>query len=177
MTSGEPAVPVRVVADAGAFELLLQLGLRSIDNDEVWFQRKDALQVRIEERAHALEFGDLRRVTIEAANRHDLWARANGEQHLGDRGNDRDDPCGALRTGPWRDQIQQGHDGNDGHRNSNSCVPHRRFSSSHRKNGPPISVVMTPTGISTGAITVRARPSQATRNAAPKSAAAGSTTR
>ena len=49
--------------------------------------------------------------------------------------------------------------------------------SSHRKNGPPMSAVMTPTGSSTGARIVRATTSQPTRNAAPKSADAGSTTR
>ncbi len=30
-----------------------------------------------------------------------------------------------------------------------------RFNNSHRKNGPPINAVMTPTGISTGAMSVR----------------------
>ena len=40
-----------------------------------------------------------------------------------------------------------------------------------------MSAVITPTGSSTGAITVLARTSQPTRNAAPNSTDAGSTTR
>lgn len=37
------------------------------------------------------------------------------------------------------------------------------------KHGPPMSAVITPTGISVGAITVLARASQRTRNAPPSS--------
>ena len=58
-----------------------------------------------------------------------------------------------------------------------AATRHGLLTSSHRKNGPPISAVMTPTGSSTGAMTVRDSTSQPTRNAAPKSADAGSTRR
>jgi hypothetical protein len=51
-----------------------------------------------------------------------------------------------------------------------SCL---RASSSQRKNGPPSSAVMMPTGNSVGAITVRAAVSQITRNAPPNSSVAG----
>src|SRR5207247_10653857 len=49
--------------------------------------------------------------------------------------------------------------------------------SSHKKNGPPMSAVMIPTGRTTGAISVRDMTSHPIRNAAPNSADAGSTMR
>ena len=54
---------------------------------------------------------------------------------------------------------------------------HRLRINSHRKNGPPTSAVITPTGSSSGDMTVRAPTSHTTRKAAPKHAEAGSTTR
>ena len=55
-------------------------------------------------------------------------------------------------------------------------VPYR-LTNNQRKNGPPISAVMIPTGSSTGGMIVRDRMSQPTRNAAPNSTEAGSTMR
>ena len=54
---------------------------------------------------------------------------------------------------------------------------HDLLTSSHRKNGPPMSAVITPTGSSTGDSAVRAITSHPMRKAAPNSAEAGSTTR
>src|SRR6185436_2521268 len=54
---------------------------------------------------------------------------------------------------------------------------HDRFTNSQRKKGPPIKAVTTPTGISSGDISVRAARSHNTRNAAPNNAEAGSTIR
>lgn len=53
----------------------------------------------------------------------------------------------------------------------------RRFQSSARKNGAPISAVRMPSGISAGAASVRAARSAATASSAPKSAAPGTTMR
>lgn len=53
----------------------------------------------------------------------------------------------------------------------------RRFQSSARKNGAPISAVRMPSGISAGAASVRAARSAATASSAPKSAAPGITMR
>ncbi|KGD10538.1 hypothetical protein DO70_1939 [Burkholderia pseudomallei] len=53
----------------------------------------------------------------------------------------------------------------------------RRFHSSARKNGAPISAVRMPSGISAGAASVRAARSAATASSAPKSAAPGITMR
>ena len=49
---------------------------------------------------------------------------------------------------------------------ANPCAScHRRLMSNQRKNGPPMTAVMMPTGSSSGANTVRASASHATRNA------------
>jgi len=53
--------------------------------------RANAFDVRIKQRADALQLCDLRRISIEAAHRDNLWSSANGEQHLGhcrDEGDD-----------------------------------------------------------------------------------------
>jgi hypothetical protein len=62
-------------------------------------------------------------------------------------------------------------------RASFSTFSQRLVMSSHRKNGPPITAVMMPTGSSMGAMIVRASASHPTRNAAPKNVEAGSTSR
>ena len=54
---------------------------------------------------------------------------------------------------------------------------HDLLTNNHRKNGPPMSAVTTPTGISSGDISVRAARSHNTRKAAPNRAEAGSTIR
>src|SRR6185437_4282087 len=125
-----------------------------------------------EQRSHPRQALCLRRVAVEAADGDNLGSCANREQHLGHRWNQRDDPL-------WR-RLGEEH-GVTGERDAQQRAARARryrfLTSSHRKNGPPISVSMTPTGSSTGAITVRDSTSHPMRNAAPKSAAAGSTSR
>jgi len=53
-----------------------QIGLACVDGNQVRTQRQDPLDVRIEERADALEFRDFGRIAIEAADRDDLRALA-----------------------------------------------------------------------------------------------------
>ena len=55
-----------------ALELLPQVGLAAVDGDQIRLQREDALDVRIDERADALQLLDLRRIAIEAADGDDL---------------------------------------------------------------------------------------------------------
>ena len=55
--------------------------------------------------------------------------------------------------------------------------PHLFLTNNHKKNGPPMSAVMTPTGNSMGAMTVRATTSHPIKKAAPNNAEAGSTRR
>ena len=114
------------------------------------------------------------RELVVAADRHHLRSGADGEQHLGNRGDERHDASrrGAGVPALRQRRVEQKDDESD--RDERGQLLR---TSSHRKNGPPIIAVTTPTGISTGARIVRATRSHATRNAAPKSADAGSTIR
>src|SRR5262249_15741534 len=130
------------------------------------------LHVRIEQRTDTRQRFHLGRKLVVAADRDDLWAGADGKQHFGQRRYQRHDARWrrfALRhrlraCGP--EPHERGDDENQPFRTSN-----------HRKNGPPNMAVMTPTGISIGANSVRAARSHTTRNAAPNSADAGRTRR
>ena len=82
-------------------ELLLQVELAAVDDDEVRPEREDPLEVGIEQRAHARQRFDLGRIVVEAADRDDLRARADGKEDLGDRRDERDD-AGRARRGAAR---------------------------------------------------------------------------
>jgi hypothetical protein len=99
---GQTAVQVSVVRHAGTFHLRAQIGLRAVEDDEVRPQRKDPLDVRIEQRADARQRVHLGRKAIVAADGDDAIARAHREQHLGRRGNDRDDAMSTARLPPSR---------------------------------------------------------------------------
>ena len=73
-----------------------QLLLCAVDDDEIRLERENALDVRIEQRADSLPRRDLRRIPVEARHADDLIARADGEEHLGDGGDERDDPVGGT---------------------------------------------------------------------------------
>ena len=140
-------------------------------------QRQHALDVRVQKRADARELRDFGRVGVEAADRDDLRSRADGEEDLGDVRHERNDPLVRRRIRPRRHARvlairMQRDDGEQRERGD------QRFRmSSHKKNGPPMSAVMIPTGRTTGAISVRDMTSHPIRNAAPNSADAGSTMR
>ena len=85
-------MPIVKRRDTRALELLLEIRLAGVEDNEVRTQRENALQVRIEKRAYALQLLDLGRVAIEAAHCDDLRPRADGEKRLGNGGNERDDP-------------------------------------------------------------------------------------
>ena len=91
----EPRVLVIEPRHARAIEARDQLLLRAVDDDEIRFQRENALDVRIDQRAHSLPRRDLGRILVVARHADDLIARAHGEEHLGDGGDERNDPLGA----------------------------------------------------------------------------------
>ena len=190
------AVAERVRLDPGALQLALQLELGPIDDRQVRPEREDAFQVRVEQPADARDPVHFGWILVEAAHAHEPISGADGKEHLGDVGDEGDDP-------PWRGRgqrpeargqrpgtryevrgtkCQQEHgkdEGAPGARSGRAARRriHRFAINSHKKNGPPIRAVTTPTGSSIGARTVRASVSQSTRNAAPNSADAISTAR
>ena len=174
---GEPRVLVVEHRNAGAVQPRDEVALRAVDDDEIRLEREDALEVRIDQRADArpasrppAESGrsSTRRrpsspapiansISVTAgtremirrgrrSRRRRLWARldARGASRL------HVSPSASAPASPDR-------------------IHARRvigvLKSNQRKNGPPMSAVMMPTGSSSGANTVRASASQATRNA------------
>ena len=84
--------------NAQPLQPLDQIALRAVEDDEVGPERDDALEIRIDQGADARSRLDGRRIVIEARDSHDLIARADGEEHLGHRGHQRDDPL-RIRAG------------------------------------------------------------------------------
>src|SRR5712691_5442900 len=160
-------------ANAGAGELTFQLALRAVDDDQVWTQREDPFRVGVEQGADARQRLGLRREVVVGADADDLRSRADGEEHLGHVWDERHNPAGRRDLCRGRPDKVRPPEQSYG-KNSEGQL---RRTSSHKKNGPPSIAVTTPTGTSTGASTVRATRSQPTRNAAPNSADAGSTSR
>src|SRR5262249_17966686 len=154
-----------------------QLGLCAVENHQIGTHPQDLLDVRVDEPAHSrplLRFGW---IPIVVPDRDHSIARAHGTEHLRRRWNDRDD---AMRFGTkGRGLKAKGYQNEEPEALSpQPCSGrHRPLTSSHKKKGPPMIAVMIPTGISTGATTVRAMRSHTMRNVAPKSADAGSTSR
>ena len=78
----------------GPIHLRAEIGLRAVDHDQVRLERKNPLDVGIDEAAH-LRFGQrLGRKSIEIAHADNSGPRAHREQHFGDGRDQRDD---ALR--------------------------------------------------------------------------------
>ena len=98
---------VVVGRDAGALQLLHQVELASVHHDEVRSQREDALEIRIEERSHALQVLHLRWILVEAADCDHLRPRADGKEDLRHRRDERDDPLGSSRCLRRREGDQQ----------------------------------------------------------------------
>ena len=184
---GQAAVPVVEDGNRRPLELPLEVGLRAVDGDEIGSQRHHPFDVGIEERADPGQRRHLGRIGVEAAHRHDLRTGADGEEHLGERRDQRDDAARRRRRSRRRlrraarhrrsaEGTEQRRRGEPGERQASGR--HQLFlTSSQRKNGPPIIAVTMPTGSSSGASAVRAIRSQPIRNAAPNSADAGSTRR
>ena len=173
---GHRAVLVGVIRDARSFETAPQLGLCPVDDHQVGPHRQDSFGVGIEQGADLRELRRFGRKLVVAADRDQPAAGAHREDHLGGGRNERDDPAGdGIRRGAERhaggdqDQEQAFH--------QSTPYVRVRLTSSHRKNGPPMTAVTMPTGSSMGANSVRATRSQAIRNVAPNSADAGSTSR
>ncbi len=167
----QTGVLVQKHRNPGALELRAEIVLRSVHDHEVRFQRDDALDIGIDEAADLRPRQRFRRIAVEIADADHTRSCAHGKQHLGGGRDDRDD---ALR-GRLRDSdgpAKAGH-----HVQKQRENDYRFLMSSHRKNGPPMMAVTTPTGISSGASAVREIVSHATRNAAPPNADAGSTRR
>src|SRR6187549_857861 len=74
-----------------AAELSDQVGLGVVDDDQIRFQREDALDVGIEQTAHSRKAADLGRKSIEGPDAGDAIADAHVEEHLGRRRDERDD--------------------------------------------------------------------------------------
>ena len=105
---GQARVHVREHRDLRAIELRFQVLLRAVDDDQVGSQRQNPLQVGIQERPHARQRSDRRRLLIVAAHRDDLRARADRKQDLCHCRHQRDDARRPhLRTEPGRRE----HDG------------------------------------------------------------------
>ncbi len=95
---GQAGVAVDVDGNLRALELRAQVRLAGVNHHEIRAQRQDPLDVGIDQRADSRQLLDLGRKPVEAADRHDLRARADREQHLGDGGDDRDDARRGARS-------------------------------------------------------------------------------
>ena len=183
---GEPAVHVAEPRDAGTFELLREVALRAVDDDQVRPQRQDPLDVGIEQRADARQRAHLR-----AAHRSKLLtATTRGPAPIANSISVAAGTREMMRVGRSAPAPSQARDSRDSTRTAvwtrrsgderqspfRSTPTHGWRTSSHRKNGPPMSAVTMPTGSSSGASAVRETRSHATRNAAPKPSDAGTTT-
>ena len=62
------------------------------DDHEIWTEREDPLEIRIEQRPDPLQLLHFRRVLVEAADRDHLRPRAHRKEDLRHGGNQRDDP-------------------------------------------------------------------------------------
>ena len=98
---------IRKIRDLRPIELRSELRLRAVDDDEIGTHRDDPFDIGIEERAHSRQLLHVGREPIVAAHCGNPIARAHGEQHLGRRGDDRDDPS-RLRLQRDRDAEQHG---------------------------------------------------------------------
>ena len=166
------------VRDPGTIQPLDQFLLRGVDDDQIGLDGENALDAGIQQAADPRQARHVRRKMIVVADRGDAGAVADRVDHLGDRRDQRDDPLWlrGRRSGGHRAE-RCGHR-RDGHEQERQTPRHPHLlTSNHRKNGPPISAVMMPTGSSPDDQTVRAIASHAMRNAAPKSADAGRTRR
>ena len=114
------AVPVFVVANRRARQLRHQIGLTAVEQHEIRPERDDAFHIRIEQRADSRERLHLGRILVVAADRDDAIARADGEDHLGQRGHEADDPRGWLRLraveGVEGREGREGAEGREGRR-------------------------------------------------------------
>ena len=93
--SARPACWYRNIGMLRALDLRPEIVLRSVHDDEIRFQRDDALDVGIDEAADLRARQRLWRIAVEIADADHARARAHREQHLGRRRDDRDD---ALRA-------------------------------------------------------------------------------
>ena len=169
----DPAVAIAERAVTRSPELRLQVGLRAVDDDEIRPQRQDALGVGIDQRADLRQRLHLGRELVVAADATTCDPAPTANSISVSAGTSDTMRRGAeAGTLSWARAAEREDD--EGERNERDQLLR---TSSHRKNGPPIMAVTTPTGISTGESIVRATRSHATRNAAPKSADAGSTIR
>ncbi len=162
---------VREQRNPRTLELRDQIALRRIRDDQVRAQRDDGFDVWVDQSADARQIGDLRRELIVTPDAHDLWAGADGEQDFSHCWDDRHNPLRCLRVQDVNERKPRDKD------EPGEALRHCRRTKSQRKNGPPVSAVITPTGSSNGAMMVRATTSHPTRNAAPRHAEAGITTR
>src|SRR5262245_30008564 len=89
----ETRVTVDIHRDLRAFQLRAEIRLTRVDRNQIRPQREDPLDVGIEKRTDALQLTDLWRISIEAADGDHLRAGTDGEQHLGHRRNEGDDPA------------------------------------------------------------------------------------
>ena len=87
----QPGVRVHERGDSCPSQLRQDVGLAAVDDDQIRPEREDPFDVGIEQRPHSRQALDLRREMVEAADANDPRTRADGEQHLGDRGDQRDD--------------------------------------------------------------------------------------
>ena len=84
-------MPVPKDGNADARQTRDQFLLRLVDDDEIGSQREDAFEVGVHERADARPAADLGRVLVETRHAHDGRACADGEEHLSDGWDERDD--------------------------------------------------------------------------------------
>ena len=91
---GQAGMAIVEHADAGARELLLQVGLAAVHDHQVRLQRKDALDIRIEQGADARQLRHRRRVRVVAADGDHARAGTDFVKHLGHRGDEGDDARG-----------------------------------------------------------------------------------
>jgi hypothetical protein len=90
----EPAHDVGECRNAGPVELRAHIRRGPVDHHEIRAQPENLLDVRVEQRANPHETLHLGRPVVEAAHGDDVRSRTDGEEHLGDRGDNRHDASG-----------------------------------------------------------------------------------
>ena len=87
----QSAVLVKKRRHFGARQPRNQIVLGSVRDNQIGFERQDALEVGIDQRSHLGPGPNFRWKLVEARHAHHFVTRANREQHLGDSRDHRDD--------------------------------------------------------------------------------------
>ena len=113
----KPLMLVDEHRNVGARELFDNRGLRPVHDHEIRLEIQNALDVRIDQAAHAGDTLNLRWESVVASDTHDSFAGPHGIQHLRRRRDDRDDALWLRRCRarigfdgrrPAGDRAQQG---------------------------------------------------------------------